>query len=71
MIAEPMSAGPLTWKDASSNTMQELGLSRLEGGNGFSLYSEVCKNRSEAMSHEWYIKHDRTFRTTLRATLQT
>jgi putative endonuclease len=33
------------------------------------LYSERCKTRNEAMSREWYIKRDRTFRTTLRATL--
>jgi putative endonuclease len=26
------------------------------------LYSECCKTRSEAMSREWYIKHDRKFR---------
>jgi putative endonuclease len=35
------------------------------------LYSECCKTRSEAMSREWYIKHDRKFRTTLRATIRT
>jgi putative endonuclease len=33
------------------------------------LYSERCKTRNEAMSREWYIKRDRTFRTTLRATI--
>jgi putative endonuclease len=33
------------------------------------LYSERCKTRSEAMSREWYIKHDRKFRTMLRATI--
>ena len=35
------------------------------------LYSECCKTRGEAMSREWYIKHDRRFRTTLRATIRT
>jgi hypothetical protein len=35
------------------------------------LYSECCKTRSEAMSREWYIKHDRKFRTTLRAIIRT
>ena len=30
------------------------------------LYSECCKTRSEAMSREWHIKHDRKFRATLR-----
>jgi putative endonuclease len=35
------------------------------------LYSEHCKTRSEAMSREWYIKHDRKFRTTLRAIIRT
>ena len=35
------------------------------------LYSERCKTRSEAMSREWYIKHDRKFRTVLRATIRT
>jgi hypothetical protein len=61
MIAEPMSAGRLTSKDASGNTMQESVL----------LYSERCKTRSEAMSREWNIKHDRKFRTNLRATIRT
>jgi putative endonuclease len=35
------------------------------------LYSERCKTRSEAMSREWYIKHDRKFRIVLRATIRT
>jgi len=35
------------------------------------LYFEYCKSRSEAMSREWHIKHDRKFRTTLRAIIQT
>jgi putative endonuclease len=30
------------------------------------LYSEACKSRSQAMSREWYIKHDRKFRAVLR-----
>jgi putative endonuclease len=34
------------------------------------LYSEYCKTRSEAMSREWFIKHDRKFRTTLRAIIR-
>jgi putative endonuclease len=33
------------------------------------LYSECCTTRSEAMSREWHIKHDRKFRATLRATI--
>jgi putative endonuclease len=33
------------------------------------LYSECCKTRSEAMSREWHIKHDRKFRATLRAAI--
>jgi putative endonuclease len=28
------------------------------------LYSECCTTRSEAMSREWHIKHDRKFRAT-------
>ena len=35
------------------------------------LYSECCKTRSEAMSREWYIKHDRKLRTTLRTIIRT
>ena len=31
------------------------------------LHSERCKTRGEAMCREWYIKHDRKLRTTLRA----
>jgi predicted GIY-YIG superfamily endonuclease len=34
------------------------------------LYSERCKTRNEAMSREWYIKHDRKFRNKLRATIR-
>jgi putative endonuclease len=34
------------------------------------LYSERCKSRREAMSREWYIKRDRKFRATLRATIR-
>ena len=67
IIAEPTSAGRPTWKDASGNTIRESEPSRLEGENGYLLYSERCKTRSEAMSREWYIKHDRKFRTNLRA----
>src|SRR4029077_10845804 len=35
------------------------------------LYSECCNTKSEAMSREWYIKHDTRFRNTLRATIRT
>lgn len=35
------------------------------------LYSEGCKTKRDAMSREWYIKRDRKFRTTLRATIPT
>jgi hypothetical protein len=31
----------------------------------------MLQTRSEAMSREWYIKHDRKFRTTLRAVIRT
>jgi putative endonuclease len=34
------------------------------------LYSERCRTRREAMSREWYIKRDRKFRTTLRASIR-
>jgi putative endonuclease len=33
------------------------------------LYSEDCKTKRDAMSREWYIKRDRKFRATLRATI--
>ena len=33
------------------------------------LYSERCKTRNDAMSREWHIKHDRAFRTELRAAI--
>jgi hypothetical protein len=42
-IAEPMSAGRLTWKDATDNTMRESVPSRLEGGNGFCSIPNVAK----------------------------
>jgi putative endonuclease len=35
------------------------------------LYSERCQTRSHAMSREWHVKHDRKFRTTLRAIIRT
>jgi putative endonuclease len=35
------------------------------------LYFECCKTRRQAMSREWHIKHDRKFRTKLRAIIQT
>jgi putative endonuclease len=35
------------------------------------LYSERRKTKRDAMSREWYIKRDRKFRTTLRATIPT
>ena len=35
------------------------------------LYFERCKSRRAAMSREWHVKHDRKFRTTLRATIRT
>jgi hypothetical protein len=43
MIAELMSAGPLTSKDAASNTMQESAPSRLEGGNGYCFIPNAAK----------------------------
>ncbi len=33
------------------------------------LYFERCKTRSEAMSREWIIKHNRKMRAALRATI--
>jgi putative endonuclease len=41
------------------------GAKSTRGRNWTLLYSECCKSRSEAMSREWYIKHDRKFRSTL------
>ena len=61
--------GRPTWKDASSNIMRESVPSRTRGRRWILLYSECCKTRSEAMSREWYVKHDRKFRTTLRITI--
>jgi putative endonuclease len=40
------------------------------GRNWILLYSECCKSRSEAMSRECYIKHDRKFRSTLWASIR-
>jgi putative endonuclease len=48
-----------------------LGAKSTRGRKWILLYSEYCQTRSEAMSREWYIKHDRKFRTSLRATMQT
>jgi putative endonuclease len=33
------------------------------------LYSECCKTKREAMSREWHIKHDKKFRSKLRAAM--
>ena len=48
-----------------------VGAKSTRGRKWILLYSEHCKTRSEAMSREWYIKHDRKFRTTLRAIIRT
>jgi putative endonuclease len=40
-----------------------VGAKSTRGRKWILLYSERCKTRSEAMSREWYIKRDRTFRT--------
>lgn len=45
------------------------GAKSTRGRNWVLLYSECCESRSDAMSREWHIKHDRKFRTTLRAAL--
>jgi putative endonuclease len=47
-----------------------VGAKSTRGRKWILLYSERCKTRSEAMSREWYIKHDRKFRTMLRATIR-
>jgi putative endonuclease len=44
-----------------------LGAKSTRGRKWRLLYSECCRTRSEAMSREWYIKHDRKFRAMLRA----
>src|SRR5713226_8696954 len=43
MIAEPTSAGPLTWTDDCGNTTRESAPSRLEGGNGLSFIPNVAE----------------------------
>ena len=48
-----------------------VGAKSTRGRKWILLYSERCKTRSEAMSREWYIKHDRKFRSMLRATIRT
>jgi len=47
-----------------------IGAKSSRGRKWILLYSERCKTRREAMSREWYIKHDRKFRATLRATIR-
>jgi putative endonuclease len=47
-----------------------VGAKSTRGRNWILLYSEHCKTRREAMSREWYIKHDRRFRTELRTTIR-
>jgi putative endonuclease len=47
-----------------------VGAKSTRGRKWILLYSEFCQTRSEAMSREWYIKHDRKFRRTLRATIR-
>ena len=61
------------WTIDLKNRLQQhnagLGAKSTRGRNWILLYSECCKSRSEAMSREWYIKHDRKFRATLRTTI--
>jgi putative endonuclease len=47
-----------------------IGAKSSRGRKWILLYSERCKSRREAMSREWYIKRDRKFRATLRATIR-
>jgi putative endonuclease len=47
-----------------------VGAKSTRGRKWILLYFERCKTRSEAMSREWYIKHDRSFRIMLRATIR-
>ena len=44
-----------------------VGAKSTRGRQWILLYPERCKTRNEAMSREWYIKHDRKLRTMLRA----
>jgi len=46
-----------------------VGAKSSRGRKWFLIYAECCKSRNEAMSREWYIKHDRRFRTRLRASI--
>ena len=46
-----------------------VGAKSTRGRKWILLHSERCKTRSEAMSREWQLKHDRKFRIMLRATL--
>ena len=46
-----------------------IGAKSTRGRHWILLYSERCKTRSEAMSREWYLKHDRRFRSMLLATI--
>jgi putative endonuclease len=48
-----------------------LGAKATRGRNWIVLYSECCKTRSEAMSHEWHIKRDKNFRASLRKAIRT
>jgi putative endonuclease len=48
-----------------------IGAKSSRGRKWILLYFETCKSRREAMSREWYVKHDRKFRTTLRAIMRT
>jgi len=47
-----------------------LGAKSTRGRRWILLYSERCETRNEAMSREWYIKHDRRFRATLREAIR-
>jgi putative endonuclease len=48
-----------------------LGAKSTRGRKWILLYSECCKTRSEAMSREWHIKRDRSFRASLREAIRT
>jgi hypothetical protein len=58
------------WKDASGNTIRESEPSRLEGEKGSCSIPNDAKRAVKPMSREWYIKHDRKFRTNLRAIIR-
>ncbi len=65
-----MSAGPMIWNDVLARHNAGTGARSTRGRIWFLLYAERYGSQQDAMSREWYLKRDRSFRKRLFKTVQ-